>query len=176
MPPYPFLLPLPGRDSPKPALAPQFVSYNLGAEDNLENGLTVPPFRVLVMTCDTLCQAAYPMPGPGEWHQMLAVIAFLGTVRKECWPWYRGIRSSAQAGHGLECDLEGALSFLQISLSCHMELLPLSCVPRALKLDCYCCCCCYYFYCITASISTSYDNPLLCWPPLQRAEIMNPST
>ena len=48
---------------------------------------------------------------------MLAVIAFLGTVRKECWPWYRGIGSSTQAGHGLECDLEGALSFLQISLS-----------------------------------------------------------
>ena len=72
MPPYPFLFPLPGRDSPKPALAPQFVSYNLGAEDNLENGLTVPPFRVLVMTCDTLSQAAYPMPGPGDWHQLLS--------------------------------------------------------------------------------------------------------
>ena len=30
-PPYPFLLPLPGRDSPKPALTPWFASCTMGA-------------------------------------------------------------------------------------------------------------------------------------------------
>lgn len=48
----------------------------------------------------------------GKWHQMLVVIAFFGIVCKECWPWYQDTRSSAQAGHGLECDLEGAASLL----------------------------------------------------------------
>lgn len=43
---------------------------------------------------------------------MLVVIAFFGIVCKECWPWYQDTRSSAQAGHGLECDLEGAASLL----------------------------------------------------------------
>lgn len=43
---------------------------------------------------------------------MLVVIAFFGIVMKECWPGYRDTRSSSQAGHCLECDLERVTSLL----------------------------------------------------------------
>lgn len=47
---------------------------------------------------------------------MLAVIAFFGIVIKECWPGYQDTRSSSQAGHCLECDLERVTSLLSAVL------------------------------------------------------------
>lgn len=54
-------------------LYPLACTLHPGASRHLENGQTWPPFRVLVMTCSSVCQAPHTMPAPergeseGQW-------------------------------------------------------------------------------------------------------------